>query len=200
MVIMMKNKSYLKLNMTAAIKKIMKWESKYPYYGSIKLDFTNEEILGEGYTKYFEHSNSVDMHIGIAPLSTSLFNRYMSISDFDFVLMGTTFFHEMTHYQDHILNNTDDNIMLSDLSTQYNNNYYYVMHHLLPHEIDAEYSGVMSMWSALESEYPDVADKLMFDYLDYRTASSNRTKKLYMIERPDGGFSSKICRCGGEYF
>lgn len=191
MVIMMRNKSTLKLNTTAAMRKITGWKLDYPNNEFVNLKFTDAEILGNGRTRYFECSDSVDMYIGIAPLSTSFFNRRIPINDLDFVIMGTTFFHEMAHYQGHVSNNTDDNIMFPDLSTQHNNNYYHAVHHLLPHEIDAEYSGVMSMWNALESEYPDTADKLMFDYLDYRTASSDRTKKLYMIERPEGGFSSK---------
>ena len=91
--------------------------------------------------------------------------------------MGVTFFHEMTHYQNHVSENTNNDIAISDLSVQYNNEYYHAMHHKLPHEIKAEYSGVMSMWSALESEWPDAADRLMFDYLDYRTEKSDRVGK-----------------------
>lgn len=191
MVIMMKHDSIFKLNMATAAKKITNWKLDYPNNESVNLKFTNNITLGEGSTRYYEHSDSVDISIGISPLSTSFFDRYIPLHDSDFVLMGVTFFHEMAHYQDHILENTDVDVMVSDISVQHNKDYYYSMHHLLPHEIDAEYNGVMSMWSALESEWPEHADRLMFDYLDYRTMGSDHVQKLYMIERPDEGFQSK---------
>ncbi len=189
MVITMKDKSVLKLNMNTAVRKIMDWQTNFPASSSVKLKFVSDEKLGQGSTKYFTDSASIN--IGVYPLSTSLFERYIPIKDSDFVKMGVTFFHEMTHYQNHVSENTNNDIAISDLSVQYNNEYYHAMHHKLPHEIKAEYSGVMSMWSALESEWPDAADRLMFDYLDYRTEKSDRVRKLYMIERPEGGFQSK---------
>lgn len=173
------------------MRKLADWKLDYRQNEYINLRLTDEETLGDGITRYHENLDAVDMYVGIYPLSASLFERYKPIKDSDFVKMGVTFFHEMAHYQDHVSENTNTNVMISDLSVQHNNKYYHTVHHKLPHEIKAEYSGVMSMWSALESEWPDAADRLMFDYLDYRTEKSERVRKLYMIERPEGGFQSK---------
>lgn len=188
---MTKHNSIFKLNRMTAMKKLLSWKSDYFHTESVDLKFVNDIMLGEGMMRYYEHSDSADMYIGISPLSISFFDRYMPITDSDFVLMGVTFFHEMAHYQDHISDHTDTNVLISDLSVQYNIDYYHSTHHKLPHEIKAEYRGIMSMWSVLENEYPEHADSLMFDYLNYRTMHSNRTRKLYVIERPDDGFQSK---------
>lgn len=129
--------------------------------------------------------------MGISPLTTTFPVKYLPIKDSDFVKIGVTTFHELTHCKRSLSDNTPKEIQISDLSKCYNKEYYYAEHHKLPHEIDAEYSGVMSMWSLLEREWPDDADRLMFDYLDYRTEKSGQTRKLYMIERPEYGFQSK---------
>lgn len=186
----MKSESVLKLNMATGMKKLTEWKLGHPQGKNISLELIDDETLGNGFIRYFDHTDAADLYIGIYPLSTSIFKRHIPIKDSDFVIMGVTFFHEMAHYKEHILGETDV-IMNSDLSVQYNKDYYHTMHHKLPHEIKAEYSGVMSMWSALESEWPDAADRLMFDYLDYRTEKTGQTRKLYMIERPDEGFQSK---------
>lgn len=57
---------------------------------------------------------------------------------------------------------------------------------MFPHEIDAEYTGVMSMWAYLGRECPDDADRLMFDYLTYKASNT-----IYIFNIPEDGFHSK---------
>lgn len=56
----------------------------------------------------------------------------------------------------------------------------------LPHEIDAEYTGVMAMWDKLSELYPNKADRLMLEHLMDRAANT-----VYMIDLPEEGFQSQ---------
>lgn len=190
MVISMKNNMTFKLNTKTAIKKLQKWGSEYIGIG-IDLQFSNEYKICSGKTEYTNTCNMPVITVGIYPLSMSFPGLYSPITDSDFVKIGVTTFHELTHCKRSLSDVTPKEILTSDLSKCYNEDYYYTTHHKLPHEIDAEYTGVMSMWSILENEWPDDADRLMFDYLNYRTEKFGNVRKLYMIERPEDGFQSK---------
>lgn len=192
MVIIMKNNFSLGLNTNSAVKKLQEWKLKYfNDDNSVDLQFSEQYNTGSGKIEYNINSHLSVIEVGIKPASIKFPKRYMPILDSEFIKIGTTMFHEFGHYKRMIDANTPKEIQMSDLSKCYNNEYYAINHHRLPHEIDAEYTGVMSMWSALESEYPEYADKLMFEYLNDRTTEAGRAKKLYMIERPENGFQSK---------
>lgn len=188
----MKQDHMLRMTSGKAVGKLREWANQYMINHSniIKIVFDERDFLGNGATHY-NNNIAEGISIGIFPLSLSFPERYHSITDNEFVLLGTTMFHEFGHYNHIVTNDTSKEILMSDLSKCYNDEYYHAEHHRLPHEIDAEYNGIMSMWSALENEWPGLADQLMFDYLNYRTESSDRVKKLYMIERPECGFQSK---------
>lgn len=189
----MKREHVMHMTYVLAVEKLKHWTDEYmsDYSKTVDIIYDKNEILGKGNTQYDDNGIPTNVIVGIFPLSASFPERYFPIKDSDFVKLGTTMFHEFSHCRRSMSDLTPKEILISDLSKCHNKDYYYAVHHLLPHEIDAEYSGVMSMWSALENEYPDIADQLMFDYLDYRTAGSEKTKKLYMVERPDDGFQSK---------
>lgn len=176
----------------SAIQKLKQWSAQYMFDHThdINIMYDKDEPLCAGVTQY-RNGIPVSVSVGISPLTTTFPVKYLPIKDSDFVKIGVTTFHELTHCKRSLSDNTPKEIQISDLSKCYNKEYYYAEHHKLPHEIDAEYSGVMSMWSLLEREWPDDADRLMFDYLDYRTEKSGQTRKLYMIERPEYGFQSK---------
>ena len=191
MVISMKNNSVYGFTVKSAVKKLHKWKSNYLTDSqNVKIRFSNKHYLGNGYMET-SIDNEATLVVGMAPLSLSFPERYFPLNDLNFTIMGVTLFHELRHYKCFTSDITSKEIQISNLSKCYNEDYYHAVHHKLPHEIGAEFTGVMSMWSALESEWPEHADRLIFEYLDYRTMSSDQTKKLYMIERPDGGFKSK---------
>lgn len=189
----MKQKQIINMTCMSAIEKLKQWSAEYmsDCAHNINIVYDKDRPLCTGTTQYDDNGIPVNVNIGIAPLTTAFPARYRSITDSDFVKMGVTTFHELTHCEMSLSNSTPKEILISDLSKCYNEDYYYAVHHKLPHEIDAEYNGVMTMWSILENEWPDAADRLMFDYLDYRTEKFGNIRKLYMIERPEGGFQSK---------
>ena len=189
----MKQKQITNMTCMSAIEKLKQWSAEYmsDCVHNINIVYDKDRPLCTGTTQYDDNGIPVNVNIGIAPLTTAFPARYRSITDSDFVKMGVITFHELTHCEMSLSNSTPKEILISDLSKCYNEDYYYAVHHKLPHEIDAEYNGVMTMWSILENEWADAADRLMFDYLDYRTEKFGNIRKLYMIERPEEGFQSK---------
>lgn len=128
-----------------------------------------------------------EIKVGISPYSKSFIKRNVIAKDLDFVRAGTTMFHEFAHYEQYkVQDNTE--ILISDLSKQGNIEYYKHNWTMLPHEIDAEYSGVMSEWDYLENVFPAVADELIENYLKYRTENTK-----YMIELQENSVISKEC-------
>lgn len=211
----MKQKQITNMTCMSAIEKLKQWSAEYmsDYTYNINIIYDKDRFLCTGVTQYDDNGIPMNVNVGIAPLTTTFPARYRPITDSDFVKMGVTTFHELTHCKRSLSDTTSKEIRISDLSKCYNEDYYYTTHHKLPHEIDAEFVGIMSMWSALENEWPDDADRLMFDYLDYRTeksgnvikkphdllylwneASSNRSPTIYTIfEEYDCIVGSNIC-------
>lgn len=148
----------------------------------IKLKFDESMKLGLG---SMDEKNDL-MIIGIKPYKRNPIFGGQHIKDADFVKIGVTVFHEITHHEQRTEDNIPEEIQLSELSKYMNPDYYYHNHHILPHEIDAEYGGIMKMWSKLEEEFPDRADELMLAHLTDRA-----TKTIYMIDMPEKGFTSK---------
>lgn len=106
------------------------------------------------------------------------------MKDIDFIKLSVTLFHEFSHCDQHI-HDTPKEILISDLSKYKNTDYYLDNWQILPHEIDAEYNGVMQMWEKLDDLYSqDKADKLMFEYLQYREYDKEQGHKIYIIKEP----------------
>lgn len=164
------------------------WSSAYlEGVGNVSVKFSSREHMGAGSSKH-NMDGSYQIKVGIAPLSNSFFVRNNIMADSDFVRIGVTMFHELAHYSQNADSDTSKEILISDLSKYRNRQYYKDNWHIMPHEVDAEYTGIMSMWSHLKNISPDIADRLMLDRLANRTESS---KSKYVFQRPEDGFQSK---------
>lgn len=144
----------------------------------IKLIFDENTPVGFGSCNKDENIITV----GIEPYKRNLISKYQPIKDSDFIRMGVTLFHELTHYEQKTQDNAVKEITISELSKYGNPDYYLYNHHRLLHEIDAEHTGIMTMWGRLSEIYPNKADKLMLDHLTDRV-----TNTVYMIDQPKEG-------------
>lgn len=160
------------------------WAKPYLYADehNMKLIFDENAPIGTGKTNEIEHK----IIIGIEPLKLNGLSKYQQIKDADFVKIGVTVFHEITHHEQETQNDIPKEIKISELSKYKNPLYYQHNWHVLPHEIDAEHGGIMQLWAKLEDEFPDKADKLMLDHLTDRAANT-----IYMIDLPKEGFVSR---------
>lgn len=160
------------------------WARPYLYTNgqTMKLIFDDKLPIGTG--KADEENQKIT--IGIKPYKKNFISEYSQIKDSDFIKMGITTFHEITHHEQKTIENLSQELTLSELSKYMNPGYYQHNWQVLPHEIDAEYGGIMKMWSKLEQEFPDKADKLMLDHLTDRARNT-----VYMIHMPEEGFTSK---------
>lgn len=146
---------------------------------TLKYDPTVE--IGFGST----NSEQQEIIVGIKPFGNGPISSFRQIPDKYFVKAGIVLFHELTHH----IQNTDKaskDIQMSMLSKHGNSDYYYHNHQSLLHEIDAEYTGIMTMWGRLSEIYPNKADRLMLDHLTDRV-----TNTVYMIDPPKEGFTSR---------
>lgn len=149
------------------------------------LVFLNDLDIGFGETRTL-NNNKIRIAIGIDPLQTKFPDLYHLMDDEDFVTMGTAMYHELMHYRRMTVDKGPIEIQLSDLSKYNNPSYYRFNHEILPHEIEAEYSGVISMWDQLRKSYPKYADELMFNHLTRRTIETS-----YVFSYPENGFKSR---------
>lgn len=152
----------------------------------VKVRFHTDYSLGTGHMKYDFEQDKYSLQLGINPLVRSFFHRDRSLTDSQFVKLGVTLFHEWAHYEHQTDLNTPKNILLSDLSKCGNSNYYEDQWPKFPHEIDAEHTGVMSMWAKLEEMCPELAKSLMFEYVTKKSLNFE-----YPIPCPKSGFYSK---------
>lgn len=170
----------VKLNIKQAFSLLYEW-------AGTKIEFSGERMMGNGIWAYDKNHGLDYIEVGIYPMSKSFLAKYSTIDSSDFVKMGCTMFHELAHRKSRMTDNTPKEILISDLSKQGNPQYYRDNWHILPHEIDAEYTGIISMWEHLKQEYPEDANSLMIKRLEERTEQN----KTYMFERPTKGFISK---------
>lgn len=153
----------------------------------IPIEFSKEIGIGNGNSK-FSNRKLQCIEIGIYPLTGSISDRDKIMKDSDFVTIGITMFHEIAHYDQKLSLNISKEILISELSKFGNSQYYHDNWHKLAHEIDAEYTGIITMWEHLDSIYPDDADIFMLDRLADRTMPD---KTPYIIQKPENGFQSK---------
>lgn len=149
---------------------------------SIKFHFSSAWSLGFGSIELNNVTGEQQIVVGTYPLSQSFSKMYSPMADLDFVTMGIITFHELTHMEQHISLDTQKNLLISDLSKHQNDKYYKENWNKFPFEIDAEYTGVITMWSHLKAFSPEHADHLMLERLTHR---AEKTK--YMINVPEGG-------------
>lgn len=149
---------------------------------NMDLSFSNIMDYGDGKTDA-ETKKSV---IGIKGLKPKFFERRDFISDLAFARTGVAMFHEARHLRQ--LTDPDMNVEIgiSAVSVMYNSTYYKASWDELPHEIDAEANGVIGFWDILEEYYPDYADEVMLEYVNWRISESR-----YMLHARPGGFKSK---------
>lgn len=126
-----------------------------------------------------------EIEVGISPYSKSFMKRYIPVRDLDFSRACVTIYHEFAHYEQYKAQ-SDTEILASDLSKHGNTEYYKYNWNIMPHEIDAEYSGVISAQKHLRDTFSNNADELIEQYLRYRAENMK-----YMIKVPDGSISEK---------
>ena len=174
----------LKLNTKRGISVLRSWSSSFIQNNTI-LVFSNDLPIGLGETQRYD-DDKISITVGIGTLQTSSPGCYRIIDNEDFVTIGTATFHELRHYERMTSDNGPKEIQISDLSKYNNRDYYEYNHDIMPHEIEVEYYGVMSMWNHLDILSPKYANELMFDHLTRRT-----TETIYSFPYPDGGFISR---------
>lgn len=151
----------------------------------VMVDFSDKFNLGSGSMIRRAHSKTCTVIVGTNADNLFTVDNENSLPDIHFVKMTETLFHEIAHYKRSVNGFTSD-ISLSELSKEGNPNYYEANWAKFPHEIDAEFTGVMSTWGFLEEFYPRHADRLMLEFLHDKVNG-----KTYPIKEPEGGFQSK---------
>lgn len=152
----------------------------------LQSDFSKDIRIGNGsFERHIDGSHLINnVLIGISPLTRSWFAGNQPVEEKDFVKIGITMFHEFRHHQQTINKQVKKEIIIGDLSKVGNAQYYKNNWHCLPHEIDAEQAGILTMWSKAETVL-DHADNLMLEYV------TNRAQRTYMVKAPEDGFRSK---------
>lgn len=151
-----------------------------------QLIFSNKKPFGEGEIRNNTKSNSKpQIIVGTGIKNGSSILEKFQVNDLDFVKLGVTMFHEIGHYERSFKKPTKE-LQISELSKFGNAEYYEYNWQNMQHEIDAEYTGIMSMWKKMKEFVPDKADKLMLEHLTDRARNT-----VYMIRMPKEGFTSK---------
>lgn len=154
----------------------------------IKLQYDPDKRIVSGNTT--PKNNGHEIILGTSNSSIKDIYSFGWMTDIDFIKLSVTLFHELSHC-DQFTTGTSKEIQLSSLSKCNNKDYYYDNWEIMPHEIDAEYNGVMYMWDKLEELWPTKADKLMFEYLQGREYDKEQGRKIYIIKEPKDGYQSK---------
>lgn len=173
----------LKLNIKRGTDILRSWSTSFIQNNDTMI-FSNKLPIGSGKTQRYD--DKILITVGIGSLQTNIPGYYHHLDDIDFITIGTTMFHEFAHYKCMTENKSSKEIQMSDLSKYNNMSYYDYNHDIMPHEIEAEYSGVTTMWDYLNHLSPKYADELMFNHLTRRT-----TETIYSFPHPDGGFTSR---------
>lgn len=143
--------------------------------------------LDERFPISFGKTNLYDENrqfVTIGAKEFSLFRR--KPDDRSVVTMGVSLFHEFRHCRQNLGKNVDKSMMMSLLST-FGNDYYYLGNWTqMPYEIDAEYSGISNMRTALlDLCDEETVDKCMLDYVNFRSEHI-----AYFIPYSDEGYKT----------
>lgn len=184
---MMNKQKQLSITHKRAIQLLGNWAEQFQKYDpQLEIRFDRKQPIGTGMTLTSSKNDICQIVIGIENLVKTFPMNQRIIEDSDFIRIGVTLFHERRHYEQYIQSDTKSEIWISEISKYKNMTYYAQSWSELPHEIDAEFTGVMSMWNALEYEYPDLADKCMLSFLNKRAIETD-----YMLKCSKDGFRSK---------
>lgn len=146
---------------------------------SVSISITNNVFVGQGIA-FDSMDQKFYAKVGIKGLSDIKvgFSRY--VSDLNFTRVVVSLYHEYRHlynasvgYQG-VTDNPDDDILLSlsYLAKQGNEGYYLDGYSKCLYEIDAEYSGVDDAYDYLKSMFPEKADKMICEYVNWRVDNS----------------------------
>lgn len=181
---MITGKMKFKMTGRQAINKINDWLDVYiGNVDDVILKFSNKMSVGTGSMEY-EKTGICRITVGIYPYRENGPAWYGRITELDFTRISVDAFHEMGHYVQNISDNTEKEILLSSVSVYNNPQYYRKCWNVMPHEIDAEYTGVMGTWNNMRSAFGDQADNFLYEYLDYKCSNT-----IYMI--PSTSFQSR---------
>lgn len=157
-------------------------EMRLQHFKDVDLSFSNVMSCGDGKTDAGTRRSAV----GIKGLEPKFFRRKGSVSDLAFVRTGVTMFHEARHLRQLMDPNMNVEVGISAVSVMHNPGYYKASWDELPHEIDAEANGVIGFWDILEEYYPDCADAVMLEYVNWRVSESR-----YMLHARFEEFKAK---------
>lgn len=194
-----KNKSILNLTSKKAHIILDMWanqyiESKKPYINEnnpesiLNIQFNDSLTIKKAGTK---HNIGKPHIITIGTKEISAGSRLIDrpIRDTDFIDTVVALYHEIAHYEQHIMVHRPKAELISELSKFGNEDLYFENWHLYQHEIDAEHNGVINTYARLKQLSPEHADELMLNWLTNR---ANNT--IYCIKVPeyskDGKFES----------
>lgn len=167
--------SLLNLNGKTAFLLLSNWINKIERIEKdLEIQIDDNYSSGEGKTIVDKSNSSYQIIIG-CDISNRFPLKYLFINDRDFIKTGVTLFHEINHYQEHIKEHTKE-CLLSELSKYKNRNYYRKSWHELPHEIHAEYNGVMTMWDVMEDKF--TSEQTDYCMLDYINTKANQTRYM----------------------
>lgn len=112
----------------------------------------------------------------------------LPVRDLDFTQVLVSLYHEKTHVDQDFDINVDVPIALSEIATYKNLMLTKATWRERPHEIDAEFSGVMGAWDFLSDmcHAQKDADACMLDYINFRCRNSD-----YMLSARENGYESK---------
>lgn len=150
-----------------------------------EVSFVDSLGLGFGVTHEYE-GPVLQMDIGVGGLSGTYGLFRGRVDDLSFVTAAVALYHEYDHYVQRYGGQPDVELAVSELSCFGNDSYYFHAHSELPHEIFAEYSGVMAAWDVFDKLFPERADACMLSYVNFKAANTT-----YMI-RPVFGKSNGL--------
>lgn len=179
---------------------LYKWSNEYLNGKNCnEVQFTRKHWMGEGKTVHDNPNDPYNIEVGIYPLvdlatADSILAKHLPMKKANFVKIGTTTFHELTHFTDETSKDTMKELLISDLSKCHNKEYYLQNWHKFPHEIKTEHRAIISMREKLKELYPSrdkFVDKLILEYVTNKTTPKDeRSKPLYPIKKPVDGFKS----------
>lgn len=107
------------------------------------------------------------------------------VNDADFTDVVVALCHEQAHRLDEKNKYTHESIIFSCLSTLDNRPYYLDLRTNLPHEVAAEWSGVMTAWVVMESAFGSRGTDLMKDYICRKTEAYDKDGARYYFHAKD---------------
>ncbi|MBD5583642.1 MAG: hypothetical protein HDQ88_00960 [Clostridia bacterium] len=148
---------------------------------SIDVELSSKLPIGQG-RRIDELNGQGRIIVGTGNLFKGVFNN--KIDDLSFVTLGVSIFHELEHYRQDTDVDVSTEIAISSLGLVGNRNLYELDRVSKPHEIQAEFAGVMNMWDLLAEHYDDRTVSLsMVNYLNIRCDPDNET---YYFSGNDG--------------